>query len=77
MTRLIKCQLYLDHYGSDHRGTYSEWTLQSEQTRKPKPRRAYDQADWAQVGQTIMRSINPQLRIQSEQDLGQAVNHLN
>ncbi|KAI3033203.1 hypothetical protein CBS76997_11321 [Aspergillus niger] len=76
MTRLIKCQLYHDHYGSDHRGTYSEWSLQPEQTRKPKPRRAYDRADWARVGQTIMRSINPQLRIQSERDLDQAVNHL-
>ncbi|KAI3040862.1 hypothetical protein CBS147352_9731 [Aspergillus niger] len=76
MTRLIKCQLYHDHYGSDHRGTYSEWSLQPEQTRKPKPRRAYDRADWARVGQTIMRSINPQLRIQSERDLDQAVDHL-
>lgn len=50
VTCLIRCQLYHDHYGSDHRGTYSEWNLQAEQTRKPKPKRAYDRADWARVG---------------------------
>jgi hypothetical protein len=58
MTRLIKCQLYHDHYGSDHRGTYSEWSLQPEQARKPKPKRAYDRAGWAPVGHSIRKQID-------------------
>eukprot|EP00136_Aspergillus_niger_P005212 XP_001395701.2 reverse transcriptase [Aspergillus niger CBS 513.88] len=76
VTRLIKCQLYHDHYGSDHRGTYSEWNLQAEQTRKPKPKRAYDRADWARVAQDILRQIDPPVNIQSAQDLDYAVNNL-
>ncbi|EAL88790.1 uncharacterized protein AFUA_6G09380 [Aspergillus fumigatus Af293] len=27
-TKLIKCHLYHENYGSDHRAAYSEWSLQ-------------------------------------------------
>jgi hypothetical protein len=39
---LIKCRLYHDHYGSDHRATYSEWSIQPTQNAERKPRKAYD-----------------------------------
>ncbi|THC88360.1 hypothetical protein EYZ11_012191 [Aspergillus tanneri] len=76
--RLIKCQLYHEHYGSDHRGTYSEWSLLPEQAVKPRPKRAYDRADWTKVGQSILSlvNLNPQPQILSPRDLDQAVDNL-
>ncbi|BAE66183.1 unnamed protein product [Aspergillus oryzae RIB40] len=74
--RLIKCQLYHHHYGSDHRGTYSEWSLQPKQNVKLKLKRAYDRADWTKVGQDILNLIDPQPRILSSQDLDQVVENL-
>jgi hypothetical protein len=44
--RLIKCHLYHDHYASDHRGTYSEWSLYPERKPERKPRRNYAKAEW-------------------------------
>lgn len=76
MNRLVKCQLYHDSYGSDHRGTYSEWSLHPEQAKKPKPKRAYSRADWSRVGQTILREINQSPRIQTNRDLDHAVENL-
>ena len=52
--KLIKCQLYHNNYGSDHRGTYSEWDLQPDHNKAPKPKRAYDQANWTQIGQKLV-----------------------
>lgn len=74
--RLVKCQLYHNHYRSDHRGTYSEWNLQPKQNTKPKLKRAYDRADWTKVGQGILNLIDPQSRILSNQDLDRAVEKL-
>ncbi|OQE69718.1 hypothetical protein PENNAL_c0129G05440 [Penicillium nalgiovense] len=42
---LFKCHLYHDNYGSDHRGTYSEWYLQARRNPTSKTRKAYDRAD--------------------------------
>ncbi|KAI3093180.1 hypothetical protein CBS147333_10127 [Penicillium roqueforti] len=50
---LIKCHLYHDNYGSDHRGTYSEWYLQARRNLTTKPRKAYDRADWEKIGKEI------------------------
>ncbi|KAJ6157229.1 hypothetical protein N7497_006114 [Penicillium chrysogenum] len=50
---LIKCHLYHDNYGSDHRGTYSEWYLQAQRNLTAKPRKAYDRADWEKIGKDI------------------------
>jgi hypothetical protein len=43
---LIKCHLYHDNYGSDHRATYSEWSLRMRLNSTAKTRKAYDRADW-------------------------------
>lgn len=39
---LLKCHLYHDNYGSDHRATCSEWSLQARRTATTKPRKAFD-----------------------------------
>jgi hypothetical protein len=46
---LIKCHLYHDHYGSDHRAVYSEWSLDPPRNTEREPRRAYDRADWKRI----------------------------
>ena len=43
---LIKCHLYHENYGSDHRATYSEWNLQAQHKPTTKARKAYERADW-------------------------------
>jgi hypothetical protein len=50
---LIKCHLYHKNYGSDHRGTYSEWYFQARRNPTTKPRKAYDRADWEKIGKEI------------------------
>jgi hypothetical protein len=74
--RLIKCHLYHDHYGSDHRGTLSEWNLQPEHNVGQKPKRAYDKADWAKIGQRILEVMGPLPKIHSTADLDRAVERL-
>lgn len=76
MNRLVKCQLYHNNYRSDHRRTYSEWSLHPEQAKKPKPKRAYSRADWSRVSQTILREINQYPRIQTNRDLDHVVENL-
>jgi hypothetical protein len=39
---LIKCHIYHDNYGSDHRATYSEWSLRMRRNPTAKARKAYD-----------------------------------
>ncbi|EED11875.1 hypothetical protein TSTA_110550, partial [Talaromyces stipitatus ATCC 10500] len=68
-TTLIKCQLYHDNYGLDHRGTYSEWDLRPERNENAKPKRAYDRADWAKIGQRLVESLGQALEIHSTIDL--------
>ncbi|EED11753.1 conserved hypothetical protein [Talaromyces stipitatus ATCC 10500] len=75
-TTLIKCQLYHDNYGSDHRGTYSEWDLRPEHNENAKPKRAYDRADWAKIGQRLVESLGQALEIHSTADLDNEVNQL-
>ena len=64
--RLINCQLYHDHYGSDHRATYSEWSLHPERNADIKPRRAYQRADWEKIGLIVQRLMEPLPSIISE-----------
>jgi hypothetical protein len=73
---LIKCQLYHDNYGSDHRGTYSEWDLQPDRNREPKPKRAYNRADWAKIGPSLLRLLGQTPEINSPRDLDYEVNQL-
>ena len=49
---LIKCHLYHENYGSDHRATYSEWNLRSQRQPAAKAKKAYDRADWARSPKT-------------------------
>ena len=56
-TKLIKCQLYHNNYGSDHRGTCSEWDLQPDHNKAPKAKRAYDRTDWTQIGQKLVELL--------------------
>ncbi|KEY84146.1 hypothetical protein BA78_6132, partial [Aspergillus fumigatus] len=75
-TKLIKCHLYHDHYGSDHRGTFSEWNLQPERNIDSKPKRAYDKANWARIGQKILEVMGPLPGIHSNSDLDTATEKL-
>jgi hypothetical protein len=74
--RLIRCQIYHDNYGSDHRGTLSEWDLQPRRNETPNPKRAYDQADWEKIGQDIQTQRTPLPSILNAADLDQAVEEL-
>ncbi|KAI3113533.1 hypothetical protein CBS147330_9862 [Penicillium roqueforti] len=50
---LIKCHLYHENYGSDHRAIYSEWNLQARTQPITKGRKVYDWADWTKIGERI------------------------
>ncbi|KAI2867039.1 hypothetical protein CBS11852_11467 [Aspergillus niger] len=56
---LLKCHLYHDNYGSDHRATYSEWSLRMPRNPDTKPRKAYERADWEKIGWDIWASMRP------------------
>ena len=74
--QLIKCHLYHNHYGSDHQGTYSKWSLQPEQKTVHNPRRVYEKADWEQIRQMIRDSLESWPTITSEGKLDSAVEKL-
>jgi hypothetical protein len=74
--RTIRCQIYHDNYGSDHRATYSEWDLQPEMRREQRPRRAYERTEWERVGEMILASMTLLPRVDSEAQLDQLVNDL-
>lgn len=73
---LLKCHLYHDNYGSDHRATYSEWSLQAQHTATAKPRKAYDRADWANIGKEVLELIGEQREIHSTEALDTTVENL-
>ena len=56
---LIKCHLYHDNYGSDHRATYSEWSLRTRSNPATKARKAYDRADWDKIGKEVQSLMGP------------------
>ena len=56
---LIKCHLYHENYGSDHRATYSEWNLRTRRNPTVKTRKAYDRADWEKIGWEVWRLMRP------------------
>jgi hypothetical protein len=56
---LIKCHLYHENYGSDHRATYSEWNLRTLRDAAVKARKAYDRADWEKIGWEVWRQMRP------------------
>ena len=56
---LIKCHLYHDNYGSDHRSTYSERALRMRRNSRAKARKAYERADWENIGIEVKRAMEP------------------
>ncbi|KAI2812354.1 hypothetical protein CBS115989_10539 [Aspergillus niger] len=56
--------------------TYSKWSLHPGQAKEPKPKRAYNRADWAQVGQSILKQVGQDLKIETNEDLDRAVENL-
>jgi len=73
---LIKCQLYHENYGSDHRATYSEWNLQAQSRPSLKARKLYDRADWARIGEEVTRQMSPWKEIKTRPTLDRVVESL-
>jgi ribonuclease HI len=73
---LLKCHLYHDNYGSDHRATYSEWSLQIHRTNNKPPRKAYDRADWGKIGNEVISLMRKQTEMHSTHALDMAVENL-
>jgi Endonuclease-reverse transcriptase/Reverse transcriptase (RNA-dependent DNA polymerase) len=74
--RLIRCHLYHDHYGSDHRATYSEWSIHPELKPDSKPKRNFNRADWEKIGLMVQTLMSPWPVISSDSDLELAVEKL-
>ena len=73
---LIKCHLYHDNYGSDHRATYSEWNLQAQYRPATKARKAFDRAEWNKIGEEVLRQIGPWKEIKTRPALDEMVQKL-
>jgi hypothetical protein len=75
-TRLIKCHLYEDDFGSDHRATYSEWNLRVDLSKEPGPREAYEGVDWDRIGQTVRTGMGHAAHIESKTQFERTVDKL-
>jgi ribonuclease HI len=73
---LIKCHLYHENYGSDHRGTYSEWSLKPRHKPTVKARKAYERADWGKIGTEVLQRTSPWKDIKTRSALDQTVERL-
>lgn len=73
---LIKCHLYHENYGSDHRATYSEWNLQAQYKPATKLKKAFDRAEWNKIGEEVVRRIGPWKEIKTRPALDEAVRKL-
>ncbi|KAI3111220.1 hypothetical protein CBS147330_9923 [Penicillium roqueforti] len=74
--QLIKCHLYHENYGSDHRATYSEWNLRPRRQPAAKAKKAYDRADWAKIAEDVVRQIGPWKEVKTRSALDEAVERL-
>jgi len=54
---LIKCDLYDDNSGSDHRATASEWQIHVGRRRTQPARKAFERANWSKIGAAIQRIL--------------------
>ncbi|KAJ5135375.1 uncharacterized protein N7515_004653 [Penicillium bovifimosum] len=73
---LVKCHLYHENYGSDHRATYSEWNLQPQTKPRTKARKAYGRADWSKIGEEVARQMWPWRDIKTRPTLDRVVEKL-
>ena len=74
--KILKCQLYHENYGSDHRGTYLEWDLQPATRPEASPRKAFDRTDWNKVGQDVRAAVDNTEPIVSTTQLDTMVSRL-
>jgi hypothetical protein len=70
---LLKCHLYHDNYGSDHRATFSEWILKTKRNTNAKPRKAFDRADWEKIGTEVLSLMGGQGGLHSAEALDATV----
>ena len=73
---LFKCHLHHDNYGSNHRGTYSEWYLQARRNPTTKLRKVYDRADWEKIGKEIQDLFERPGELDSTESLDTVVESL-
>lgn len=73
---LIKCHLYHENYGSDHRATYSEWNLQAHRNINATPRKAYERANWDKIGAEVLQQMDPWKEIKTRPTLDAIVEKL-
>ena len=73
---MLMCQLYHEHYGSDHRAMLSEWDLWPKQAPSQQARLAFDRADWASIGQMIQTSLRQPQEIETNDQLDRTVGDL-
>jgi len=55
---IVKCSIYHENYGSDHRATYLEWNQSTATQPEHAPRRAFHRTDWEKVGLSARNSVN-------------------
>lgn len=73
---LVKCHLYHENYGSDHRATYSEWDLRSQRQPTAKAKKAYDRADWCKIAEDVHRQLGPWKEVKTRPALDETVEKL-
>ena len=77
-TQLLKCQIYPESYGSDHRATYSEWDLSPQRLDQAPTRRLYQNTDWEEVGKRLHTELNLPDQIthaeQLDEEVGKFIN---
>ncbi|OGE46890.1 hypothetical protein PENARI_c093G11063, partial [Penicillium arizonense] len=73
---LVKCHLYHENYGSDHRATYSEWNLRSQRQPAAKAKKAYDRADWCKIAEDVRRQLGPWKEVKTRPALDETVDKL-
>ncbi|KAA8641569.1 uncharacterized protein ATNIH1004_011705 [Aspergillus tanneri] len=61
--------------GFNRPATYSEWNL-NPRNADPKPRRAYDLANWSNIGQQVREAMEPEISIGSKIELDVTVEKL-
>jgi hypothetical protein len=73
---LVKCHLYHENYGSDHRATYSEWSLRAPRQPTGEARKAYDRAGWHRIADEVHRQLGPWKEVKTRPALDEAVERL-
>ncbi|THC87303.1 hypothetical protein EYZ11_013252 [Aspergillus tanneri] len=70
---LIKCHLYHDNYGSDHRATYSGWNLRTQRKPPGKAKKAFDRADWGRIASEVLQQMGPWKEVKTRPALDKVV----